>query len=325
MLTAALQAVTITTFLQYVTRETSDANSVSQNTKKELGPGYSGGRKAINLWRIPSPPLGPQITARLADKFCGFNAVHLSRVPRGETGSACWSILLGTIHPQALAIEVSEKDDGASATRNDISNNWSQIKLVPLENHELYWCIKISRATLMTLFALTNARPVYSYSSAAGHRSAYPPYCGQWTISWSIGKPCVVRLAPHDSHSATTDVYPPSFPPRIDRCVEMMTGIISDGEWKVAFPGRAKHAGPWLLQERPKGFGGAHGTRHLYNMQGGKVFEVDLLVLVPWTTSDGHDGAVKLEIPALGETGNAVLFVPKHEAQVLAKTLDCLP
>lgn len=98
-------------------------------------------------------------------------------------------------------------------------------------------------------------------------------------------------------HSAATDVYPPSFPARIDKCVEIIAGIISDRTWKVALPGRAKHAGPWLWQERLKGFGGAQGARHLYNMQGGKVFEVDLLALVPWA-SNKHENVVKLEIPA---------------------------
>ena len=312
--------------LQHMMRETSNTKEVeAQNTTKQLGPWFQAGRKAIYIWRQPSPPLGPQITARLADKFCGINEVHLSRLPHGETGTACWSILLGTIHPQALSIGLSEVVHGKVVTKTNAFNDWSQIHLVALVNHESQLCVKISRATLMTLFSLTNARPIYRYSSAAGHRSAYPSYCGQWTISWPIGKPCVVRLAPHDSHSATTDVYPPSFPARIDKCVEMMAGVISDGVWKVAFPGRAKHAGPWLLQERPKGFGGAHGTRHLYNMQGGKVFEVDLLALVPWTSNE-HENAVKLEIPALGETTNhAVLYVPKHEAQILAKALDSLP
>lgn len=326
VLNAALSAVAIATMLQHMMRGTSDTKEVeAQNTTKQLGPWSAAGRKAIYLWRQPSPPLGPQVTAGLADKFCGINEVHLSRVPHGETGITCWSILLGTIHPQALSIDFSETVQGKAVTRTNVSNDWSQIHLVALVNHESHLCVKISRATLMTLFALTNARPIYRYSSAAGHRSAYPSYCGQWTISWPIGKPCVVRFAPHDSHSAATDVYPPSFPARVDKCVEMMAGIISDGAWKVAFPGRAKHAGPWLLQERPKGFGGAHGTRHLYNMQGGNVFEVDLLALVPCTSNE-HENAVKLEIPALGEaTNHAVLYVPKHEAQVLAKALDCLP
>lgn len=286
----------------------------SRNATDQLGPWSSLGKDSVSFWRRSSPvPLGPQITARLGDKFCGVNEVHLCRLPHGETGSACWSILLATIQPKA----VSTKPSNASIA-------WSQIPLSPLVKHESELCMKISRATLMTLFALTNARPIYSYSSAAGHRSAYPSYCGQWTISWPIGKPCVVRLAPHDSHSAATDVYPPSFPARVDKCVEMMAGIVSDGDWKVAFPGRAKHAGPWLLQEKPKGFGGAHGSRHLYNMMGGKVFEVDLLALVPWK-SGKLNSQLELEVPCLGKRDHASLLVPEHEAQILAKVLNCLP
>lgn len=45
------------------------------------------------------------------------------------------------------------------------------------------------------------------------------------------------------------------------------------------------------------GFPGAHGTRHLYNMMGGKVFEVDLLVLVPCDAKP--EGSLKFEVPCL--------------------------
>lgn len=326
VLNAAVSVVAIATMLQHMIREPNDTKEAEvQDSKKQLGPWYIAGRKAVYFWRHPSSPHGPQITARLADKFCGVNEVHLSRVPRGETGTTGWSILLGTIHPQALPIDLSETVQGKKVTRTNATNDWCQIPLAALVNQESQLCVKISRATIMTLFALTNARRIFHYSSAAGHRSAYPSYCGQWTISWPIGKPCIVRLAPHDSHSAATDVYPPSFPARVDKCVEMMAGIVSDGAWKVAFPGRARHAGPWILEERPKGFGGAHGARHLYNMQGGKVFEVDFLALVPWTFNE-DETAVKLEIPALGETKcTAVLYVPEHEAKILGKALDCLP
>jgi hypothetical protein len=52
-------------------------------------------------------------------------------------------------------------------------------------------CVKILRATLMTLFAMTNARYVFSYSSVAGYHSSYPSYVGQWGIYWPNGKPCI--------------------------------------------------------------------------------------------------------------------------------------
>ena len=84
----------------------------------------------------------------------------------------------------------------------------------------------------------------------------------------------------HDSHTAVRDVYPTAFPARVDKCIEMLAGIILiEGHKRLAFPGRKKKVRPWILRERKKGFPGAHGSRHLYNMMGGKVYDVDLLVL----------------------------------------------
>lgn len=275
----------------------------------QLGPWYN---PKLN-WRIlnnPTPPLGPAITARLADKFCGINDVQVSRLPLRERGTSSWSTIMSVIH---------------MSTPSESSSKPQSVPLEPLTFHEGKLCIKISRTTLMTLFALTNARPTFSYSSASGYRSAYPSYGGQWGIAWPIGKPCVVSLAAHDSHKIETDVYPASFPVRVDKCIEMLCGIVSDGRsWKLAFPGRAKGKGPWILQEQKKGFPGAHGTRHLYNMMGGKVFEVDLLVLIPCDTKP--EGNFKLEVPFLdSENGLATVFVPEEVEQLLAKALDCLP
>lgn len=135
-----------------------------------------------------------------------------------------------------------------------------------------------------------------------------------------------MSFAAHDSHSAETDVYPLSFPVRVDKCIEMLAGIISDGaNWKLAFPGRAKRKGPWILKEIKKGFPGAHGSRHLYNMMGGKVFEVDLLVLAN-CEEQAQGESLKFQVPCLGPQGDlAVVFAPHHEQMLLAQTLDCLP
>ena len=176
----------------------------------------------------------------------------------------------------------------------------------------------------MTLFALTNARRIFSYSSVSGHRSAYPSYCGQWSITWPIGRPCFVSLTAHDSHTTKTDVYPPSFPARVDKCVEMLAGIVTDGkEWKLAFPGRAKSKGPWMLKERKRGLAGAHGQRHLWNIVGGKVWEVDLFVLER-CEDDEAKACVRFEV-ATKDGALAALFVEEHEQRLLAKALDCLP
>jgi hypothetical protein len=135
-----------------------------------------------------------------------------------------------------------------------------------------------------------------------------------------------ISFAAHDSHSAGTDVYPPYFPVRVDKCIEILAGIISDREgWKLAFPGREKTAGPWMLQERKKGFPGAHGSRHLYNMMGGKVSEVNLLVLASYDETAGK-GSSRLDIPCLASEGNsAIVFVPDHEQMLLSQALDSLP
>ena len=119
---------------------------------------------------------------------------------------------------------------------------------------------------------------------------------------------------------------------RADKCVELLCGIVSDAAgWKLAFPGRAKGQGPWKLEETKKGFPGAHGSRHLYNMMGGRVFEVNLLSLVRCNSEiDTKDSALKLEIPCLtaspqNEHDVAVVFVPEPIQALLARALDCLP
>lgn len=116
---------------------------------------------------------------------------------------------------------------------------------------------------------------------------------------------------------------------RIDKCIEMLAGIVSGGsKWKLAFPGRAKGKGPWMLKERKKGFPGGHGSRHLYNMMGGKVFEVDLLVLAECGKEEEYMQKARLElnVPCLSQQSElGVIFVPDHEQALLAEALDCLP
>jgi hypothetical protein len=136
----------------------------------------------------------------------------------------------------------------------------------------------------------------------------------------------VVSLAGHDSHTGATDVYPPVSLVRLDKCVEMLAGIVSASDgWKLAFPGRAKGSGPWQLSEVKKGFPGAHGSRHLYNMMGGKVFEVDLFVLrrLPEALRDGHH---KIQVRTVACTTElADVYILERENKVLARALDCLP
>jgi hypothetical protein len=227
-----------------------------------------------------------------------------------------------------LEHEVELSDGDNRIVKSTIGISWDKPANVPLEPlaiHDGKPCVEISRATLMSLFALTNARPIFSYSSTSGYRSAYPSYSGQWSISWPIGKPCTVSLAAHDSHTAETDVYPSVFSIRLDKCIEMLAGIISASGRKLAFPGRAKGIGPWQLCELRKGFPGAHGSRHFYNMMGGKVFEVDLLILrkLPDALAEGQ---LKIQVPSvISSEEMAEIHIFEHEDTLLAQALDCLP
>ena len=283
----------------------------------------------------PSRPSSAGLKAGLEHGLCGSNEIHLSRVPHKFKKPPNWSVyrynrpkwlaLLGVVHSRPVSLSVDNEDYATI----ELTSPWPEdlMRFVRSQSQtigEPKSCISISRATLMTLFALTNARPVFSYSSATGHRSAYPSYCGQWSITWPIGRPCFVSLAPHDSHTAATDVYPPSFPVRVDKCVEMLAGVVTNGRgWKLGFPGRAKSKGPWVLRKKEKGLAGAHGQRHLWNMLGGKVWEVDTLILEP-AEHDEADEEFRLEVPTV--SGHSAVVIPTGLGwTLLAEALDCLP
>jgi len=145
---------------------------------------------------------------------------------------------------------------------------------------------------------------------------------------WPIGRKAVVRLEAHDSHTIARDVYPPSFESKVDKCMQMTAGVVigsRNSTFKVAFPGR-KPLGQWILELREKGFSGAHGSRHLYNMNGGKVFEVDLLVMRELKAGEKvPEGSVNLQVPSLEEGVRNTLIVPKREQLILEEALDLLP
>ncbi|THZ52491.1 hypothetical protein D6C86_10229 [Aureobasidium pullulans] len=76
----------------------------------------------------------------------------------------------------------------------------------------------------------------------------------------------------------------------------------------------------------PKGFPGAHSGRHLYNMLGGRVYEVD------WLRADllqAHDpdpeNALKLILDSTETDKKVEMFVGKEEQKVLAQAMDCFP
>ena len=308
-------------------------------------------KKAWN--RIAQPtPVGPIIYAKLVDGFCGFNIIGVSRLPTRKPGKATWTAILAIFHETAPS-PVYESDIRAPRvdTKTQLTNKhfksrstaftidieadvgsrqerqlWTSLKARPLTRHGSTTCIVISRTTLITVLALCNARATFRYSDASGHRASYASYCGHFYIEWPLGAPAVVHFHPLDSHTTSTDVYPPMFRVRVNKCVQMMAGVITSADGKsfqCAFPGR-KPPGTWILEYQRKGFPGAHGSRHLYNLMGGKVYEVDFL-LARKMDEEAPSGAIELRLPSIEKNIHLSMIIPESERQILEQTLDSLP
>lgn len=66
----------------------------------------------------------------------------------------------------------------------------------------------------------------------------------------------------------------------------------------------------------------------MYNLMGGKVFEVDFLFARSYRPDDEHSipaDCLQLELPSRERNISATLFVPTHEREILSQCLDCLP
>ncbi|KAJ9151735.1 hypothetical protein NKR23_g2962 [Pleurostoma richardsiae] len=299
-------------------------------------------------WRLVKPPPdGPVIVANLNEGFCGENVLHLTRLPLRRAGKAGWSVLLSILNPTAptprqpatrdLAekgiVQVAEHlvQDGEDHGPTELEKaDWGFLGHQQLVRHQNSACITISRTALIVVMCVTNARKTFQYTDAAGFRAGYASYNGQWYITWPIGQEAVVRFAPHDSHSATTDVYPRSFVQRVDRCVQVLAGIVSaretGGSLHVAFCGR-KPAGRYVLEYIVKGFPGAHGSRHLYNMMGGKVYEVDFMYARPLGPAQGGGPFAErvLTLPSTDKGQIVEMILNLKEEEVIKHALDCLP
>ena len=164
------------------------------------------------------------------------------------------------------------------------------------------------------------------YSDASGHRASYTSYCGHFYIEWPLGAPAVVHFHPHNSHSRSTDVYPLMFRVRVDRCVQMMAGVIASADrtsFQCAFF-RRKPPGEWVLKYQRKGFPGAHGSRYLCNMMGGKVYEVDFLHARRLDEESPPD-TLELRLPSTESNKQLLMRVPIIEQEILDHAMDCLP
>jgi hypothetical protein len=266
---------------------------------------------------------GPDLFANMRSGLCRHNDLLISRLPAEGAGLESWSILLHTLHEANSSVKVRD-----GLLKSDVPS-WGNIYTQLVKIEDGIGSIPISRTTLITLLLLSNARFIHEFSDASGYRAALGSWCGQWYINWRVGKPATVTLRAHDSHSPATDVYPPVFFARVDACVRMMAGVVvhpSKGApaFAVAFPGRMA-TGKYFLEHQANGFALSHGARHIYNMNGGKVFEVDfLLPRVQESRQPGH-GDLELSLPNPEPKRSTRLYVPEKEKEILAKCMDYLP
>lgn len=263
----------------------------------------------------------PRIEAGLKDGFCGHNEIFITRLPIIQGDATSWGTLLHLFH---------EQDAPVTLQGNRLASpkeSWKDLTTIDVHKQTNGTGVTISRTTLIALLILSNARIIYEYSDSSGYRAALGSWTGQWYITWRAGQEAIVSLKPHDSHSPASDVYPPCFPARVDRCVQMMAGVILNASaphsFSVAFPGRLA-PGRYRLEHQPKGFGLSHGSRHIYNMNGGKVFEIDFLFPRPMEDGD-EDEKLCLRLPSLEADRPVWLYIPAQVHVILAEAMDRLP
>jgi hypothetical protein len=119
------------------------------------------------------------------------------------------------------------------------------------------------------------------------------------------------------------------FQQRIDKCLQLLAGVIesqTSNVFKCAFPGR-KSSGKWVLEYAPKGFGSAHSGRHLYNMIGGNVKDVDYLHMKATDREiESSEDIVVLYLPSKDRgVCDVTLYVSRQESTILNEALDNLP
>jgi hypothetical protein len=299
------------------------ANDFSSARKKDyLGDWKT--RQGVLSDILSKVPIGPQIVVKLSSGFCGHNELRLSRLPVVSSGKASWGSALGIFHEPNASPKIN---DGMLISE---ASEWTDIPTAPLSHQKGHIGVVISRTTLMNMIILTNGRSIWEYADASGFRGAYASMCGQWYVNWKIGGPAVATFKAHDSHSAATDVYPPSWPIRVDRCIQMMAGVVvkasAPKDFSIGFPGRMP-PGRYQLELQIKGFAGSHGSRHIYNMNGGEVYNVDFLFIRKADAADTSipEPARILAVPSVDGNDETEILVPEEEQMILAKAMDYLP
>lgn len=290
----------------------------ASNQKHHDSPNSEGSLEIRNVALV-----GPKIIATMSSGFCGENDILVSRLPVDIAKQTTWSILLATLHEHSTKVGI--QGDRLVADREQ----WTKVPSQPLLVQGVITGISIARTTFINLLLLSNARPTYIYADASGYRAGFGSWIGQWYVNWPMNGPAVVLLRPHDSHTPSTDVYPPTFKARMDCCVQMMAGIVvlrsNPKAFNLGFPGRSE-PGVWRLEHQPKGFAGSHGSRHIYNMNGGKVYEVDFLFMERVSEHEPTpNNCLQLRLPSLVDARETLLYVPEKEQEVLAQAMDYLP
>ncbi|GAP85084.2 hypothetical protein SAMD00023353_2200120 [Rosellinia necatrix] len=245
-------------------------------------------------------------------------------VVKREAAAGSGGLVVEEEEEEGDEMDGAERGGAKGRRSDDLAVDWEFLPHAPLTRQGSDACIRISRVVLLTVLVMTNARPVFQFSEATGFRAGYASYCGQWYITWPIGQEAIIKFAAHDS-IGKTEVLPRSFVQRVDRCGQMVCGVVSvaNSDFAVAFCGR-KSPGTYQLEHSPKGFQGAHGGRHLYNMLGGRAYEVDYIFARRVASDDPEDGLV-LDLPSTEKEGRVRMVVPQHEEGIIQHALDCLP
>jgi hypothetical protein len=107
----------------------------------------------------------------------------------------------------------------------------------------------------------------------------------------------------------------------------------TNGSWGHSSPfqstaGILRPQAAWHLRTRIccQRFPGAHGSRHLYNMLGGKVHEVDYIFAREIESpEEANVDYLKLKVSGKDSLDTTTLLAPKREQEIIAQALDCLP
>ncbi|KAF2454955.1 hypothetical protein BDY21DRAFT_365953 [Lineolata rhizophorae] len=199
---------------------------------------------------------------------------------------------------------------------------------VPSNSPAFRSCIAISRATLLTMLAVSSMRLMQRLRGPSGLRYVYRGYIGIFTVDWPLGGNATVQFNLLDTRTSQKDVYPRGFYRSVRHAINMMCGCIDDGKaFRVHVSGRRKK-GTYRMDYLVKGLNGCVAARDLYDMMGGDVYAVDLLSLVLITEStDVDSGSMTLQLPALGEESSAAttVHIGPSVINILAELMDKIP